>query len=121
MNKQIDTDGAAKLALVARERLDALVHGRNVYSHIVLLGKLELASGALERTLARVHLPKVLLNVALGVAADMRGKARATKRERHTKSESENKGGQFLLSIRTCDNRNSRRQTACSRDRIACA
>ena len=85
MNEQIDTDGAAKVALVARERLDALVHGRHVHSHIVLLGKFELASGALERTLARVHLTKVLLNVALGVAADVWGKVHGTKRERQAK------------------------------------
>ena len=81
MHEQIDADGAAKLALVARERLDALVHGRDVDGHVVLLGKFELASGALEGTLARVHLTKVLLNVALGVAADVRGKVRG-KNER---------------------------------------
>ncbi len=84
VNEQIDSDGAAKLAtrLSARVRLDALVHGRNVHGHIVLLGKLELARGALERALARVHLPKVLLHVALGVAADS---GTAQKGTRHRK------------------------------------
>lgn len=86
VNEQIDSDGAAKLAprLIAGVRLDALVHGRDVHRHIVLLGEFELARGALERALARVHLPKVLLHVALGVAAERA--AHGTRRTRQRKS-----------------------------------